>query len=407
MTSVLISGASIAGPVLAFWLRRAGVDVTVVEKASAVRGGGYPIDLRGVAVDVVERMGLLEPVEAARTGTRHLTFVSERGDTVASLDPTTLLGEQEVRAVELPRGDLTHVLWEATRDDVEYVFDDQVTALDDRPDGVHVDLRRGGPRVFDLVVGADGLHSGVRSLAFGPEAPLRRDLDAWYAAFSVPADAYPLEREAVMMNVPGRAAVLYAVRDQPITALLSATGPTPTLDHRDVEAHRRLVEHAFGGVGWLVPELLVRMREADDFWFDTVSQIRMDAWSRGRVGLVGDAAHAPSFRSGQGTSIATVGAYVLAAEIAAHRDHPAAALPAYEARTRAFVERNQQLAQRGAGITSPATPWQLHRRNALFRAAPLLSRLGLFRGSDTASAATGLVLPEEPRPADRAAPSPA
>jgi 2-polyprenyl-6-methoxyphenol hydroxylase-like FAD-dependent oxidoreductase len=398
MTSVLISGASVAGPVLAFWLRRAGVEVTVVEKAGAVRGGGYPIDLRGVAVDVVERMGLLEPIEAARTGTRALTFVTERGRTVASLDPATLLGEQDVRAVELPRGDLTAVLWEATRDDVDYVFDDRITALDDRPDGVHVDFRRGAPRVFDLVIGADGLHSGVRSLAFGPEAPVRRDLDAWYAAFSVPADFCGLEREAVMMNTPGRAAVLYAVRDQPTTALLSFTGPTPTFDHHDVEGQRRLVEHAFGGTGWLVPELLVRMRAADDFYFDTVSQIHLDSWSRGRVGLVGDAAFAPSFRSGQGTSIATVGAYVLAAEIAAHRGDVSAALPAYEARTRAFVTANQRLALRGAGITSPATPWQLHRRNALFRAAPLLSRLGLFRGSDTASAATGLELPEMPRP---------
>ncbi len=292
MTTVLISGASVAGPVLAFWLRRTGVDVTVVEKAPTVRGGGYPIDLRGVAVDVVERMGLLEQIEAARTGTRALTFVTERGATIARLTTETLLGEQSIRAVELPRGDLTRVLWAATRDDVEYVFDDRVTALDDRADGVHVTFRRGGPRVFDLVIGADGLHSGVRALAFGPEAPLRRDLDACYAAFSVP-NTYGLDREAVMMNVPGRSATLYAVRDQPVTALLSFSGPTPTLDHRDTAGQRRLVEHVFGGLGWWVPELLVRMRETEDFYFDTVSQVRMASWTRGRVGLVGDAAFAP------------------------------------------------------------------------------------------------------------------
>ncbi len=396
MTSVLISGASIAGPALAFWLRRAGVEVTVVEKADTVRGGGYPIDLRGVAVDVVERMGLLEQVEAARTGTRALTFVAESGRRIAAFDTETLLGEQSIRAVELPRGDLTAVLWEATRDDVEYVFDDRVTALDDRPDGVHVTFRRGAARVFDLVIGADGLHSGVRALTFGPEAPFRRDLDAWYAAFSVPADAYGLDREAVMMNTPGRSATLYAVRNQPITALLSFTGPTPTLDHRDTEGQRRLVEHAFGGSGWLVPELLVRMREAEDFYFDTVSQIRMPSWTRGRIGLVGDAAYAPSFRSGQGTSIATVGAYVLAAEIAAHPDDPAAALPAYEARMRDFATRNQDLATSGARITSPATPLQLHTRNALFRARPLFSLLARS-GGGIAGAATALTLPEMPR----------
>jgi 2-polyprenyl-6-methoxyphenol hydroxylase-like FAD-dependent oxidoreductase len=397
MATVLISGASIAGPVLAFWLRRAGVDVTVVEKAPTVRGGGYPIDLRGVAVDVVERMGLLDQVEAARTGTRALTFVTEAGGRIARLSTETLLGEQSIRAVELPRGDLTQVLWEATRDDVEYVFDDRVTALEDRDDGVHVTFRRGSARTFDLVVGADGLHSGVRTLTFGPEAPLRRDLDACYAAFSVP-NVYGLDREAVMMNLPGRSATLYAVRDQPVTALFSFSGPTPTLDHRDTEGQRRLVEHVFGGVGWWVPEMLVRMRAADDFYFDTVSQIRMPSWTRGRVGLVGDAAYAPSFRSGQGTSIATVGAYVLAAEIAAHPDDLPAALVAYEARVRGFATQNQDLAMSGARIVSPATPWQLYSRNVLLRSLPLLERLGVpSQGGAIARAATALTLPDVPR----------
>jgi 2-polyprenyl-6-methoxyphenol hydroxylase-like FAD-dependent oxidoreductase len=403
MTSVLISGASVAGPVLAFWLRRAGVEVTVVEVAPAVRGGGYPIDLRGVAVDVVERMGLLEPIESARTGTRALTFVSERGRTIASLGPATLLGEESIRAVELPRGDLTEVLWAATRDDAEYVFDDRITALEDRDDGVHVTFRRGAPRVFDLVIGADGLHSGVRALTFGPEAPLRRDLDACYAAFSVP-NVYGLDREAVMMNLPGRSATLYAVRDQPVTALFSFAGPTPTLDHRDTEGQRLLVEHVFGGVGWWAPELLARMRRADDFYFDTVSQIRMPSWTRGRVGLVGDAAHAPSFRSGQGTSIATVGAYVLATEIAAHLDDVRAALPAYEARVREFATRNQDLATSGGFITSPTTRLQLSARNALLRSVPLLERLRLpAPGGAIARAATALTLPDEPRSVERVA----
>lgn len=398
MTTVLISGASVAGPTLAFWLRRAGVDVTVVEQAAGVRGGGYPIDLRGVAVDVVERMGLLEQVEAARTGTRALSFVTERGRTIASLDPATVLGEHGIPAIELPRGDLAAVLWTATRDDVEYLFEDRITGLDEGVGGVHVTFRRGAPRVFDLVIGADGLHSGVRALAFGPEAPLRRDLGACYAAFSVP-DGFGLDREAVMMNLPARSATLYAVRDQPVTAVLSFESPTPELDHRDTEGQRRLVEHVFGGVGWRVPELLARMRTAEDFYFDTVSQIRMPSWTRGRVALVGDAAYAPSFRSGQGTSIATVGAYVLAAEIAARPGDPASAPAAYEARVRDFATRNQDLATSGPGLTSPETSLQLRARNARLRAATTLARLGLVGDSALARAATGLTLPATPVPA--------
>jgi 2-polyprenyl-6-methoxyphenol hydroxylase-like FAD-dependent oxidoreductase len=398
MTSVLISGASVAGPVLAFWLQRQGVEVTVVEKAAAVRGGGYPIDLRGAAVDVVERMGLLDAIEAARTGTRRLTFVTERGRTIASLDPGRLQGQEKVRAVELPRGDLTQVLWEATRDHVEYVFDDRITSMDEGSDGVDVTFARGGARRFDLVVGADGLHSGVRTLTFGPEADVRRDLNACYSAFTVP-NVHGLDREALMMNVPGRTAVLYAVRGQPtVTAVLSFAGPAPAVDHRDTEAQQRLVEHVFGGLGWLVPEMLTQMRQADDFYFDPVAQVRMPSWTRGRVALVGDAAHAPSFRSGQGTSLAAVGAYVLAAEIAARPDDPRAALPAYEARVRAFAERNQDLAVGGSRVVSPETPWQLHSRNALLRATPVLARLGLLGESPVSRAAASITLPDAPVP---------
>jgi 2-polyprenyl-6-methoxyphenol hydroxylase-like FAD-dependent oxidoreductase len=394
MTHVLISGASIAGPTLAFWLRQAGIDVTVVEKAPAVRGGGYPIDLRGVAVDVVERMGLLPAIEAARTGTRRATFVDERDRTVGSHAADADHETDGSRAVELPRGDLTQVLWEATRHDVEYVFGDSITALDEDADGVHVTFDHGHSRTADLVIGADGLHSGVRRLAFGPEGHFRRDLDACYAAFSVP-NAYALDREVVVMNIPGRMAALYAVRDQPeVIALLSFAGPTPTLDHRDTDAQRRLVEHVFGGVGWRVPELLEYMRTAEDFYFDTVSQIRMPSWTRGRVGLIGDAAAAPSFRSGQGTSVAVVGAYVLAAEIAARPDDPAGAFPGYEARMRGFTERNQALAESGARLVSPETTLQLRTRNALLRAAPLLQRFGLITGGGVIRAAESITLPD-------------
>ena len=163
------------------------------------------------------------------------------------------------------------------------------------------------------------------------------------------------------------------------------------------------MEHVFGGLGWWVPELLVRMRAAEDFYFDTVSQIRMPSWTRGRVGLVGDAAFAPSFRSGQGTSIAVVGAYVLAAEIAARLDGEAggleAALPAYEARVRGFATQNQDLATSGARITSPDTWLQLHTRNLLLRSLPVLERLGVpSQGGAVARAATALTLPDVPRP---------
>jgi 2-polyprenyl-6-methoxyphenol hydroxylase-like FAD-dependent oxidoreductase len=394
MASVLISGASVAGPTLAFWLHRLGHEVTVVELSQAVRGGGYPIDLRGVAVDVIERMGLLGPVEAARTGTRLVTFRNGRGRRIAAIDPQLAAGNSGgARAIELPRGDLTRVLYEATRADVEYVFADSITSLDERPDGVHVTFRRSAPRTFDLVVGADGLHSNVRRLVFGPEAGFRHDLGFTYAGFSVP-NTYGLRREVVLCNTPGRLASLYAVRDQPeLTALLAYAGPPPVADHHDVEGRRAEVQRALAGMGWRVPELLRLLRTADDLYVDTVSQIRMPAWTRGRVALVGDAAYAPSFLTGQGTGLAVVGGYVLAASLAADAD-PAPAFAAYERELRGFVERNQSLIDSGAGTVLPSTRRELITRNIGLRAMPLLAKLHIGGADRTTDAADSLVLPD-------------
>ena len=398
MASVLISGASVAGPTLAFWLHRLGHDVTVVEQSPAVRGGGYPIDLRGAAVDVIERMGVLGQVEASRTGTRRITFVDGRGRRIAVMDPELAAGTTGARAVELPRGDLTRVLYDATRDDVEYVFSEEITGIDDHGDGVDVTFRRSAPRAFDLVVGADGLHSNVRGLVFGPEADFRHDLGRTYAGFSVP-NAYGLDHEVLLSNTPGHLAALYAVRDEPeVTVLLAYAGPPPSADHHDLEGRRAEVARASAGQSWHVPRLLDLMRAADDLYVDTVSQIRMPAWTRGRVALVGDAGYAPSFLSGQGTSLAVVGAYVLAAALAADPD-PAIALPAHERTLRAFVERNQSLVRSGSRIVLPTRRWELLARNVLLRTVPLLARLGIGGDGGLAGAADTFVLPALSAPA--------
>ncbi|MGI5129623.1 FAD-dependent monooxygenase [Pseudonocardia sp. CA-107938] len=393
MSRVLISGASAAGPALALWLYRAGHEVTVVERSPAVRDGGYPIDLRGVAIDVVERMGLLDEVVAADIATRAATFVDDRGRIVASLAADRR--DAANRDVELPRGDLTAILYAATRNDVEYVFSDSIAGLQQDPSGVGVTFERSAPRTFDLVVGADGLHSIVRRLAFGPEERYRHDLGLNYAGFSVP-NTFGLAQEAVIYNVPGRAAALYAVRGRSeVIALLAFAGP-PSGARHDVAAQQALVTAAFTGLGWHVPEVLGRMEGAADFYFDTVSQVRMPEWTRGRVALVGDAGYAPSFLSGQGTSLAVVGAYVLAGA-----PDVATALPAYDRALRDYVERNQGLAAAGGRMILPRTRAALWRRNALLRLAPLAARLGLGQGPDRAftEATTAIRLDELAAPA--------
>lgn len=363
--TVLISGASIAGPALAYWLHRYGITPTVVERSAAVRGGGYPIDVRGTAVDVVERMGLSEQVRAAHIGSRLITFLDVDGARLASIDPEVMTGSVSGRDVELRRGDLTDALFGAVSEDVEFLFGDSIATLDEHDDGVDVTFVSGAQRTFDLVIGADGLHSTTRGLVFGPEEPFHRYLGQCFAGFTM-SDPVGLSHEAVVWNQVGRSAVLYAVGEsEQVHAFLNITRADPPLDaFATPQAQCDLVAAAFEGDGWEVGRIVSAMYRADDLFFDVVSQIHMPGWSRGRVVLAGDAAHAPSFLSGQGSSLALVGAYVLAGEIATRADHREA-FAAYERRLRGFVTRNQALAGSGGRGLTPHTEEEFAARNRM------------------------------------------
>jgi 2-polyprenyl-6-methoxyphenol hydroxylase-like FAD-dependent oxidoreductase len=367
MEKILVSGASIAGPAMAYWLQRYGFTVTVVEHAQALRGGGYPIDIRGTALDVVERMGVYPRLRAAHVDTRRLTFLDVDGAPIVSLEPQAVVGGAEGRDIEVRRGDLAAALYDATRDDVTYRFGDSIEALDEDADGVEVTFRSGLRRRFDLVIGADGLHSRTRALAFGPEEQFHRYLGYCFAGFTMP-NPLGLSHEGVMWNAPGRAAALYAVGDHPqVHGFLNFALPEPPFAaFRDPAAQRELVAAVFADDGWEVPDMVRAMRTADDLFFDVISQIRMPAWSRGRVALVGDAAYAPSFLTGQGSSLALVGAYMLAGALATARDH-GTAFADYERGTRGFVEQNQALVAEGDALLFPTTVEALARRDALLR----------------------------------------
>jgi len=385
--TVLISGAGVAGPALAFWLNRYGFAVTVVEKASALRGGGYPIDVRGTALEVVRKMGILPRLRDAHIDLRRLTFLDTDGSEVASVNPHTLTGGVAGQDLEVRRGDLTAALCTAARDDVEFLFNDAIDTLDQSGHGVDVTFHGGSRRTFDMAFGADGLHSRTRELLFGPEEQFHRYLGYCFAGFTL-RNTFGLSHEAVMWNAPGRAAALYAVGDNDdVHALLNFAHPEPLLDaFRNPEAQRDLVAAVFADAGWEVPGMLAGLRDADDLFFDGVSQIRMPRWSHGRVALLGDAAYAPSFLTGQGSSLALVGAYMLAGSLS-DRDHTTG-FAAYEHHTREFVTANQDQIGEGDATLFPTTARALEQRNHMLRT---LSTMPPTEGRPAHSA---LTLPE-------------
>ncbi|GAA2171591.1 MULTISPECIES: FAD-dependent monooxygenase [Glycomyces] len=362
--TILISGASIAGPALAYWLHRYGFAVTVVEKAGAPRGGGYPIDVRGTAIEVAERMGILPQLREAHVDSQRLTFLDADGSEVASLSPHTVAGSVEGRDLEVTRGDLAAILHATTRDNVEYVFNDAISTLDESADGIDITFQSGARRTFDLVVGADGMHSHTRELLFGPEAQFHRHLGYRFAVFTMP-NTFGLSHELLMWNAPGRAAALYATggEDDRVHAFLNVHRPVP---HHDSRAPADLLAEAFAGSAWQLPTLIEAMHQADDLFSDTVGQIHMPTWSKGRAVLIGDAAYAPSFLTGQGTSLALVGAYMLAHALATNRTHTTA-LTTYETTTRPFITANQALVDNGTATLFPTTPEALTRRNTNLR----------------------------------------
>ncbi|KAA2254520.1 FAD-dependent oxidoreductase [Solihabitans fulvus] len=345
-TTILVSGASVGGPALAFWLDRHGFDVTVVERAPGPRPGGQAIDVRGPALEVVERMGLLEQLRGLSTGMRGMTMVDAEGNELyRSTEHTITGGDVASPDVEIMRDDLARLLIEAGGDRTEYLFDDSIATLTQDGDGVAVTFERSAPRTFDLVVGADGLHSTVRSLAFGPESEFIHHLGTYLSVFTVP-NFLDLDHWQVFCQAgPVGGGIMSARDNTEARAYLGFESAEPIeYDHRDVDAQKRLMAERMADAGWEFPTALKHMWDAPDFHFDSMAQIRMDSWSRGRVVLLGDAGYCGSPMSGQGTSMALVGAYVLAGELKAAGGDHGAAFAGYERELREYVTQNQQLA---------------------------------------------------------------
>jgi 2-polyprenyl-6-methoxyphenol hydroxylase-like FAD-dependent oxidoreductase len=364
---ILISGASIAGVTLAHWLARHGFQPTVVERAPRLRSGGNGVDVRDHASDVVERMGIMPRVQAAATDVLGMKFVDADDRSVARIDT------RDPAAVEIMRGDLAALLHEVT--DVEYLFGDSIQRLEQDADGVTVSFDEAGTRRFDLVIGADGLHSTVRRLAFGPESRFLRHKDHYFAFANTDASLGE-NRWVTMYNQPGRMTGIYRSGNHAqAKAYFVFRSPALTYDHRDVEQHKRLVSDVFAGdSSWRTKELLDSALSDPDFYFDALSQVHMESWSTGRVTLVGDAAYCASPASGAGAELALVGAYRLAGELAAAGGDHRVAFRRYQDSHLGLVRAKQKIGP-NVRIMVPRTAAGRRVRDAVAR-LPLMRALG-------------------------------
>ncbi|WP_433434750.1 FAD-dependent monooxygenase [Nonomuraea sp. CA-141351] len=367
MAEILVVGASIAGQTLAYWLARHGMRPTVVERAPRLRVGGNGVDLRDQATEVAERMGIMPRVRAAAADVRGIKFVDASDRAVARMNMSRS-GE-----IEIMRGDLVALLHEVAAPEAEYVFGDSVRSMEEDGGGVTVSFEGGATRRFDLVIGADGLHSSVRRLAFGPEAGFLRHMGHYFAFANADA-ALGEDRWVTMYNQPGKMAGLYrsGKHDQAKAYFIFRSEPLEC-DHRDVEQHRALLKEAFGHeTSWRVGELLEGALADPELYFDALSQVRLPSWSSGRVALVGDAAYCASPASGAGAELAVVGAYRLAEELASASDHQVA-FRRYEEGHRELVRRKQQIGP-NVRMMVPKNRLGMWARNTFASSMGLLSR---------------------------------
>jgi 2-polyprenyl-6-methoxyphenol hydroxylase-like FAD-dependent oxidoreductase len=383
MTSktVLISGAGIAGPTLALWLRAAGLQPTLVEHAPTLRSSGFVIDFWGLGYEIAERMGLATGIGRIGYHMRELRIVDSRGERVAGFGTSVFRELTGSRFVTVGRSDLSRLLFERIKGTTEVLFGDEIVGLKEETSAVRVQFKHADERQFDLVIGADGLHSKVRELTFGPEDSFEKQLGYLVAAFEVCGYRPRDEDVYVIYSKPGRMLGRFALHKDRTLFLFVFTETRRLSPLVDLSTRKAILRERFDDGTWECPRILGELDHTNELYFDRVSQIKMDRWSKGRVALVGDAAFCVSLMAGQGSALAMTAAYVMAGELAKAAGRYDVAFANYEALLRDYIGLKQRGAQRFAAAFAPKSRWGLFFRNQVVRACaiPGLARLAFGR----------------------------
>ncbi len=374
---IVINGIGIAGPALAWWLSHFGHDVLLVEAAPRLRTAGYIVDFWGIGYDIAERMGLVDEIRALGYQVREVRYVDKRGRTKGGFDVSVFNRLTHGRFTSVRRSDISATIYRAIQDRVETIFGDSVASIDDDGTRVRVGFDHAPPREVDLVIGADGLHSRVRRIAFGPTSDFEVSLGYHVAAFEV--DGYRPREELVFIshNLPGRQISRFSMRDD-TTMFLSVFRDELMVANEEPKAMLRRV---FADAGWEWPQISAALDTVTEIYFDTVSQIHMPHWAKGRVALVGDAGACVSLMAGEGTGLAMAEAYVLAGELHASGGDFATAFARYEERLMPFLKTKQAGAAKFASSFAPRTWRGIAFRNQVTRlmGIPFLAEFALGR----------------------------
>jgi 2-polyprenyl-6-methoxyphenol hydroxylase-like FAD-dependent oxidoreductase len=391
---VLISGAGIAGPTLAYWLAHYGHQPTIIEAAPHLRTGGYVIDFWGAGYEVAGRMGLFPEIEHKGYKVTEVRVVGDSGQRIAGFPADAFSRMTDGRFVSLPRGELAAAIFGKIKDRVEAIFDDSIDRIEQTGQGVVVACKSGETREFDLVVGADGLHSRVRRLVCGEQNRFERYLGYKVAAFQVKGYRPRDELVYLMYTQVGRQVVRFAMRDDR-TMFLFTFADEDIAEVESVEAQKALLRQRFATAGWECRQILQTIDDCEDFYFDRVSQIQMDPetglWTRGRVTLVGDAAFCVSLLAGQGSALAMVAAYILACELHRANGDYVTAFRRYQDLFGPFVLKKQKAALRFAGTFAPRSRFALFLRNQIFNLMAIPWVADLAAGRDLTDS---IVLPD-------------
>jgi 2-polyprenyl-6-methoxyphenol hydroxylase-like FAD-dependent oxidoreductase len=380
---IAISGVGIAGPTLAYWLCDAGHQVLLIEEAPALRTGGYIIDFWGIGYDIAEKMGLQPRIKTLGYQIREVRIVDQRGRRAGGFATDVFRRMTNGRFTSLRRSDLSAAIYNLLAGRVETVFGDSIEGIEERAEFARIRFRSAPPRDVDLIIGADGLHSAVRRIVFGPESAFEVPLGYHVAAFEVCGYRPRDELVYVSHTLPGRQVSRFSMRDDKTLFLfvfrdeyLAGQASMPIADRKSA------LTDVFAGVGWECPNILEAMRNVSDIYFDRVSQIRMDRWTKGRTALIGDAAACVSLLAGEGTGLAMAEAYVLAAALRASGGDYHVAFNRYQTCLTSFLKRKQESASNFATSFVPKTALGISFRNVVTRLLRIPLVADFFVGRD-------------------------